>query len=115
SLVQMVSTLAELCGLPPPAGVDGASMAREISEPQRRRDTAIYAEFAGRTPRAKYMIRRGDYKYSYYVNDMPELYNLREDPDEMRNLALLPQSQSKVDEMQTQLFAWQRPSTEPRP
>ena len=37
-------------------------------------------------PRAKYMIRRGDYKYNYYVHDMAELYNLREDPMQWRNL-----------------------------
>ena len=36
------------------------------------------------------MIRRGDFKYNYYKNDTPELYDLREDPKEMRNLALEP-------------------------
>jgi choline-sulfatase len=55
------------------------------------------------------MIRRGDYKYNYYVNDMAELYNLREDPKEMRNLALEPASAGKVAEMKAQLFAWHKP------
>jgi hypothetical protein len=40
---------------------------------------------------------------------MAELYNLREDPKEMRNLALEPASASKVAEMKAQLFAWHKP------
>ena len=55
------------------------------------------------------MIRRSDFKYNYYVNDLAELYNLREDPEEMRNLALEAASAGKVAEMKAQLFAWHKP------
>jgi choline-sulfatase len=55
------------------------------------------------------MIRRGDYKYNHYVKHIAELYTLREDPDEIRNLALEPASASKVAEMKAQLFAWHKP------
>ena len=72
-------------------------------------DVPVFAEYNLRNPRAKYMIRRGDYKYNYYVNDMAELYNLRDDPNEMRNLALEPASAAKVAEMKAQLFAWHKP------
>ena len=37
---------------------------------------------------AFYMIRNGDWKYTYYVNDSPELFNLRLDPYETNNLAM---------------------------
>jgi choline-sulfatase len=109
SLVQIFATLAELCGLPAPSGVDGDSLAPDLREPSRTRDTKVFAEFNLRTPRAKYMIRRGDYKYNYYLNDIAELFNLREDPKEMHNLALLPEAKGKVEEMKGQLFTWHPP------
>ena len=86
--VSLFATLAELCGLTPPGKLDAGGFVQDLREPSRTRDTAVYSEFALRTPRAKYMIRRGDYKYNHYMNDMPELYNLREDPSETKNLAL---------------------------
>jgi choline-sulfatase len=109
SLVQALPTLLDLCGLPSVSGLDGASLAPDLREPARTRDTTVFSEFNLRNPRAKYMIRRGDYKYNYYVNDMAELYNLREDPKEMRNLALEAASAGKVADMKAQLFAWHKP------
>jgi choline-sulfatase len=109
SLVQALPTLLDLCGLPSVLGLDGASLAPDLREPARTRDTTVFSEFNLRNPRAKYMIRRGDYKYNYYVNDMAELYNLREDPKEMRNLALEAASAGKVADMKAQLFAWHKP------
>jgi choline-sulfatase len=109
SLVDLLPTLAELCGVALPAGLDGGSFAADLREPGLTRDTTVYSEFALRTPRAKYMIRRGDWKYCHYVSDMPELYDLRADPREMRNLALEPQHKDKLQEMQGRLFAWYRP------
>src|SRR5262249_30790358 len=88
SLVQVLPTLLELCGLPAVSGLDGASLLPDLREPGRTRDTTVFAEYNLRNPRAKYMIRRGDFKYNYYVNDIAELFNLRQDPKEMRNLAL---------------------------
>jgi choline-sulfatase len=55
------------------------------------------------------MIRSGDYKYSFWTHDMPELYNLRTDPKEMTNLALDPASKSTVERLKAQLFAWYTP------
>ncbi|MCL5743183.1 MAG: sulfatase-like hydrolase/transferase, partial [Acidobacteria bacterium] len=110
SLVQMVPTLLELCGLPAPAEADGESFVRDLREPTSRRDTTVYSEYNLRTPRAKYMIRRGDHKYNYYTNDTPELYNLREDPKETRNLA--ESEKGKAEELKAQLFAWHKPGSE---
>jgi choline-sulfatase len=109
SLVQVLPTLLELCGLPTVSGLDGSSLVPDLREPARTRDTTVFAEYNLRNPRAKYMLRRGDYKYNYYVHDIAELYNLREDPKEMRNLALEAASAGKVAEMKRQLFAWHKP------
>ena len=110
SLVQVLPTLAELCGLPTPEGIDGSSFVASLREPGRTRETTVFAEnnLPSRHPGS--MIRHGDYKYCYYVDDMPELYNLRTDPNEMKNLALLPAYKAKAQEMQERLFAWHRPA-----
>lgn len=109
SLVQVFATLTELCGVPMPAGLDGASFAADLRNPEAQRENTIFAEHALPGQNSGFMIREGNFKYCYYLNDMPELYDLDTDPDEMKNLALLPQYKSKVAEMKTRLFAWYRP------
>jgi choline-sulfatase len=109
SLVQIFPTLTELCGVSTPSGLDGTSLAPSLREPGKTLDASVFAEYNLRNPRAKYMLRRGDFKFNYYVNDIAELFNLREDPKEMRNLALLPEYKGKVQEMRAQLFAWYQP------
>ncbi|HXE12978.1 MAG TPA: sulfatase-like hydrolase/transferase [Bryobacteraceae bacterium] len=110
SLVQLLPTLTELCDIPIPAGIDGASFATNLREPDRTEDTTVFAEHGLASKQPGYMIRHGNYKYCYYPNDMPELYDLRTDPDEMKNLALSPAHKGKVNEMQQKLFSWHRPS-----
>ena len=109
SLVQTLPTLLDLCGLPAAQGLDGTSFKQDLREPTTTRDTTVFSEYNLGNPRAKYMIRRGDFKYNYYVNDIAGLYNLREDPEEMPNLALEAASAGKVAEMKAQLLAWHKP------
>ncbi len=108
SLTQVMPTLLELCGLPVPSGLDGDSLLADLRDPATR-DTTVFSEFDLRNPGAKYMIRRGDYKLNYYVNDISELFNLKDDPKEMKNLALLPGHTDKVEELRSELFAWYAP------
>jgi choline-sulfatase len=110
SLVDLMPTLCELCGVTPPGKYDGASVVEMIRQPKLKKQTNVYAEFDLQTPNAKYMMRSGDYKYSFWVNDMPELYHMRDDPKEMQNLAILPEHKSRVADFHTQLLAWHRPA-----
>lgn len=110
SLVQGVATLAELCGLPIPGGLDGASFAANVRDPGRVFDATVFAAYRIGEKNAGYMVRHGNYKYCYYPNDLPELYDLESDPEEMKNLGVLPEFKSKVDEMKRRLFAWYTPS-----
>lgn len=109
SHIQLLPTLADLCGVPGPSELDGTSLTELLRDPNRTLDTKVFAVHALESKAARYMLRHGDYKYSYYVNDMPELYDLRTDPVEMKNLALLPEHKDKVDEMKRELFAWHVP------
>jgi choline-sulfatase len=112
SLVQMVPTLLDLCGVPIPAGLDGASITRLLREPGAEIDTTVFAELALKTKQPGSMIRQGRYKYCYYVGDSDELYDLGADPAEMKNLALLPAYGEKRDKLKEQLFAWHQPESE---
>jgi choline-sulfatase len=109
SLLKALPTRLELCGLPQVPGLDGTSFMPDLREPAKTRDTTVFAEHNLGTAWAKYMIRRGDYKYNYYVKDIAELCNLRDDPKEMRNLALEFPSAAKVAEPKAQLFARHQP------
>lgn len=114
SNVDILPTLAELCGVAIPNDLDGRSLVDSIRNPAAQIDRIVYSEYALQTPNAKYMIRSGDYKFCHYVNDTAELYDLRTDPDEMQNLASKPKFGGKVKELRNQLFAWHPPQERPR-
>ena len=109
SNVDIAATFAELTGLHAPSPTDGHSFAADLRSPSTARDTTVFSEYNLGNRRAKYMIRRGDWKYNFYTHDIAELYNLHDDPQEMRNLAALPEFKSRVDELKAQLFAWYHP------
>ena len=108
SLVDVLPTLAELCNVPAPP-LDGRSLAAQLQNPDAPGSETVFSEFDLQTPRAKYMIRRGDWKYTFRVNDLAELYDLRRDPEEMQNLAAAAEQRTRVDALREELFAWYRP------
>lgn len=65
SHVQIAATVMDLCGAPVPDGLDGASFAQQARRPDETRASTVFAEYALRTPGAKYMIRQGAYKYTF--------------------------------------------------
>jgi choline-sulfatase len=109
SQVQIAATLAELCGFDTPPGLDGASFARQVRQPSDVRPNMIYAEYASRTPGAKYMIREGNLKYTLRTHDADELFDLAADPAEMNNLALQAAGREQASRLKERLFAWYRP------
>jgi choline-sulfatase len=106
SQVQVLPSLLELCGLPVPGGLDGESFTRDLREPGQTRDTSVYAEYNLHTPRPRYMLRRGGYKFCHYPGDIAELYHLTDDPKEMHNLAAGEGHRSVLERMRQQLFDW---------
>ncbi|MGH9598632.1 MAG: sulfatase family protein [Terracidiphilus sp.] len=111
SLISLRTTLAELCEVPVTGPGDGKSFAYLVREPESRINHGpVFAEFDLGLETAKYMVRDGDYKYTFWVHDIDELYNLRDDPEEMRNLAVEPAHRSTVERLKRELFAWHRPA-----
>jgi len=106
--VDLLPTLFELAGLPEPYENQGRSLApliADLGRPYVERE-AVFAENVipevingmgfffekgkgvkgTRHPDAK-MVRTRRWKYNYYPDGYAELYDLRDDPDEYRNLA----------------------------
>ena len=109
SNTDVLPTLAELAGIPAIAGLDGKSFVSDLREPAKTRDTTVFSEYNLRNPRTKYMIRRGDWKLNYFTHDISELFNLSEDPREMKNLAAVSAYKKVLEEMKAQLFQWYKP------
>jgi len=118
NLVSLTSTLADLCELPStdskpaakPDPIDGKSFAALVRQPDAHIDLGpVFAEYNVGERSAKYMIREGSYKYTFWANDIDELYNLSSDPEEMHNLASEPEHRATVERLKATLFAWHHP------
>jgi choline-sulfatase len=110
SLVSVVPTLLDLCGVDIPVGLDGESLTPDLHTPQQTRETVVYSEYGLHSKYAKAMLRAGDFKYMTYAHDAPDqMFNLREDPEEMNNLAIQPAFAAKAAEMKTKLDTWHAP------
>jgi uncharacterized sulfatase len=92
SLVEFVDlypTLAELCGITPPAGLEGQSMTKLLNDPSRPFKKAAFTQIAyedivGRS------VRTDGFRYTKWEGHGggEELYDHRKDPGEFVNLAL---------------------------
>jgi choline-sulfatase len=111
SQVSLMATLLDLCGLPVPSGLDGDSLQPFLREPNRSGTEPVYSQFALKTRNAKAMIRHGDWKYCHYANDTPELYNMRQDPGEMTNLAGDAAHRARMEELRSRLLGWHDPAS----
>lgn len=103
-LFDIYPTLAELCGLPAPEGIDGLNLNPIISGEKEGVREALYTAYrntarAVRTPDGWKLI-------SYPRRNFMQLFQLKNDPLELNNLAENPQYQQKVNEMKTLLEEW---------
>jgi arylsulfatase A-like enzyme len=103
-LFDIYPTLAELCGLPEPEGIDGKNLNPVISGEKDNVREALYTAYRN-TARA--VRTTDDWKFiSYPRRNFTQLFHLKNDPLELNNLAGNPQYQKKVNEMKTLLEEW---------
>lgn len=108
--VDLAPTLCDYAGAEPIPAADGRSLRPLVdgtSDPSR---DATYVVFNGDQARAfpTRAIITDPYKYIHHFCDDPELYNLREDPRETRNLAAQPEYQDVVRRLKDRLADWMR-------
>ena len=98
SLVDIYPTLMDMAGIEQPDGLDGQSLLPEATGQPCERPDWVLTEFHGTSLNTgTFMIRQGDWKYIAFAGYGPMLFNLKDDPDEIRNLA--PSLPDKVREM----------------
>jgi iduronate 2-sulfatase len=115
--VDIYPSLADLCGLAKPAGVEGTSFKPVIENPDRPWKKAAFSQYPRNVPmhgRAMgYAMRTDRYRLVEWraLNDdfrEYELYDHQTDPDENVNLAKQPEHAAKLKELLAQLHAgWQ--------
>jgi choline-sulfatase len=90
SLVDVVATMVEAANAPAAGPLAGASLfplARGDDGAMPWKDEAFAAYLAHGVDRPMAMLRRGRYKLMTSLGEAPELYDLVDDPGEVRNLA----------------------------
>ncbi len=110
-LVDLLPTLCELCGIDVPTWADGVSLAPAIKENIPLERDGIYAESSVLMvpEHSGCMLKKGDYKFNYYLQGCHELYNLKDDPDEWNNLYADERYKEIKDSMEQQVIAFWEP------
>ena len=87
--VDIYPTLADLCGLAPPRGLDGASLAPVLENPLRAVKEAAHSQVEYENRIYGRTVRTDRYRYIQWKGDGggEELYDHRNDPREFHNLA----------------------------
>lgn len=112
SNLDVFPTLCSAAGIPPPAALDG----RSLLKPGAPREFVIgeyYGKQAWRVPSR--MVRTADWKYVRTLQYGEELYDLRADPAESRNLASDPAQAERLRELSGRLDRWMQETADPFP
>jgi len=98
SLVDCFPTILEAVGAEPTAAdsdLPGESLWAIAQAPDR--DRLVFSEYhAAGTRNGVYMVTDGHFKYISYLHEPPQLFDLRNDPEERVNLATSPAHQATV-------------------
>ena len=107
--IDLAPTLLDIAGVKAPSDMQGRSF-RPLLEgkPTEWREDYLYEYFQEKnfayTP-TTLAVRTTDWKYVEYpeIDDIPELYDLKNDPTEMHNLAQDPKQSAKLAEMKQRM------------
>jgi arylsulfatase A-like enzyme len=103
-LFDLFPTLAELCKLPAPDGIDGESLVPVLKGDAEGIRTSVFTAYR-HTVRA---VRTGEWKLIRYPErDYNQLFNLKTDPLELYNLAEDEAYKSRLEELYGMLGEWQ--------
>ena len=88
SHVDLAATILELAGLEPFPGLRGRSVMPLVRGTETGEDCWTYSELNNEgNITGTFWVRKSDWKYVYFVDYPPLLFNLKDDPGEFENLA----------------------------
>lgn len=113
SFVDLMPTLAELINGETPETAQGISLVNLLKNNEEIKNRTVFSEFRGANynllPGIKNvpsrMMKKGDYKFIYTHGIIDQLYNTKEDPDELNNLIFSDKHQAIYKEMYFQTLA----------
>ncbi|WP_242093849.1 sulfatase family protein [Aestuariivivens sediminicola] len=113
SFVDIMPTLADLIDGKTPETAQGISLVGTLKNGTELKDRPVFSEFRGADytllPKIKNvpsrMMRQGDYKFIYTHGIIDQLYNLKDDPDELNNLIFSKDHQDLYQHMRFQTLA----------
>ena len=98
SLVDLFSTLTELCALPAKSGIESRSLVPLLRDPSAPWPQAALTHL---DQPGNYALSTERWRYINYVDGGEELYDIETDPYEWTNLASKPEHEAKLVEMRT--------------
>jgi arylsulfatase A-like enzyme len=117
-LRDLFPTVCELAGITIPATVEGRSLVPVLTGLTQEIHSEVYAYFHGSTSTGPFpierMVRTTRWKLIYYSHlDRYQLFDLEQDPFELRDLAASPAHAPTRRELQAKLTAWFAPRIAP--
>ena len=98
SLLDLFPTLSEVAGFPT-TGLDGVSLAPLLRDPIHTTERAVRTYINSED----FVLSSKQYRYIHYGDGSEELYDVKNDPREYRNLAGGPDSQKIITALQNNL------------
>ncbi len=88
STVDLYPTMMDMAGISPQQQLDGHSLMAAIARGQSERPDWVMSQYhANDQQTGSFMLRQGQWKYVAYPGYQPQLFNVDDDPDEIRNLS----------------------------
>ena len=104
--IDFAPTILDLAGIPVPANMDGTSLVPLLNDPGKAvREQMAFINVWGPMPTQSLSCFTKDMKYTYWwygsseMEPAEEMYNLANDPLEMKNLAYDPGSEAELNSM----------------
>ena len=112
-LIDLYPTLAHLCGLPPPPGLEGKTLRPLLKNPAAKWDSPAYTQVVRLTDKTRpvgYSVHTERWTYTEWNRGTlgAELYDHANDPNEFTNLAKDPRQARVVTELQALLQQYRR-------
>lgn len=105
SLCDLSATIPSLLGLSPPDEMVGQAL-HDIAQQHYDDTRTVFSEYhAVGAVSGAFMIRQGQYKLIHYVGFAPELFDLKNDPEEIHNLAQNEEMQAILKQLYNALYA----------
>jgi choline-sulfatase len=108
--VDIFPTLIDLLGLPEVSGVQGKSFRKVLASPNTPFRDRVFIHWNG----PSFINFDGQWKYALHPkSEIDELYSLREDPGEMKNLAADSRFKDVIKKKRQEIYTWLRETEYP--